>query len=78
MPGNPLVRFDEGRVGRASSVRPLSYSTETSLLPPEENRNARQDAKHAKNPKCILCDLCASARHCVPDPGATSPMLSLC
>jgi hypothetical protein len=27
MPGNPLVRFDEGRVGRTSECRPLSYST---------------------------------------------------
>jgi hypothetical protein len=26
MPGNPLVRFDEGRVGR-TVCRPLSYST---------------------------------------------------
>jgi hypothetical protein len=28
MPGNPLVRFDEGRVGRFVRGRPLSYSTE--------------------------------------------------
>jgi hypothetical protein len=28
MPGNPLVRFDEGRVGRTAKCRPLSYSTE--------------------------------------------------
>ena len=27
MPGNPLVRFDEGRVGRIARCRPLSYST---------------------------------------------------
>ncbi len=27
MPGNPLVRFDEGRVGRILRCRPLSYST---------------------------------------------------
>ena len=27
MPGNPLVRFDEGRVGRTVRCRPLSYST---------------------------------------------------
>ena len=27
MSGNPLVRFDEGRVGRTASCRPLSYST---------------------------------------------------
>jgi RNA-directed DNA polymerase len=27
MPGNPLVRFDEGRVGRTARYRPLSYST---------------------------------------------------
>ena len=27
MPGNPLVRFDEGRVGRTVGCRPLSYST---------------------------------------------------
>ena len=27
MPGNPLVRFDEGRVGRTARCRPLSYST---------------------------------------------------
>ena len=29
MPGNPLVRFDEGRVGRTARCRPLSYSTTT-------------------------------------------------
>ena len=28
MPGNPLVRFDEGRVGRTERCRPLSYSTD--------------------------------------------------
>ena len=28
MPGNPLVRFDEGRVGRTARCRLLSYSTE--------------------------------------------------
>ena len=27
MSGNPLVRFDEGRVGRTFGCRPLSYST---------------------------------------------------
>ena len=27
MSGNPLVRFDEGRVGRTVRCRPLSYST---------------------------------------------------
>ena len=26
MPGNPHVRFDEGRVGRHLGARPLSYS----------------------------------------------------
>jgi hypothetical protein len=28
MPGNPLVRFDEGRVGRTTRCRPDSYSTD--------------------------------------------------
>jgi hypothetical protein len=28
MPGNLLVRFDEGRVGRTVRCHPLSYSTE--------------------------------------------------
>jgi hypothetical protein len=27
MPGNPLVRFDEGGVGRTARCHPLSYST---------------------------------------------------
>jgi len=27
MPGNLLVRFDEGGVGRTARCRPLSYST---------------------------------------------------
>jgi hypothetical protein len=27
MPGNPHIRFDEGRVGRHLGARPLSYST---------------------------------------------------
>ena len=39
MPGNPHVRFDEGRVGRTARCRPLSYSTGSavseSLLPPD-------------------------------------------
>jgi hypothetical protein len=30
MPGNPLVRFEEGRVGRTARCRPLSYSTQLS------------------------------------------------
>ncbi len=33
MPGNPLVRFDEGRVGRTARCRPLSYSTHSSRKP---------------------------------------------
>jgi hypothetical protein len=31
MSGNPLVRFDEGRVGRTERCRPLSYSTASAL-----------------------------------------------
>jgi hypothetical protein len=34
MPGNPLVRFDEGRVGRIARCRPLSYSTVTIVFKP--------------------------------------------
>jgi len=33
MPGNPLVRFDEGRVGRTTRCRPLSYSTVSVMKP---------------------------------------------
>jgi len=33
MPGNPLVRFDEGRVGRTARCRLLSYSTENAFFP---------------------------------------------
>ena len=33
MPGNPLVRFDEARVGRTARCRPLSYSIETRRFP---------------------------------------------
>ena len=32
MPGNPLVRFDEGRVGRTARCRPLSYSTASAVF----------------------------------------------
>lgn len=32
MPGNPLVRFDEGRVGRTARCRLLSYSTVRSFF----------------------------------------------
>jgi hypothetical protein len=32
MPGNPLVRFDEGRVGRTARCRLLSYSSVRSIL----------------------------------------------
>ena len=40
MPGNPLVRFDEGRVGRTARCRPLSYSTERFLYGIEMSENA--------------------------------------
>ena len=33
MPGNPLVRFDEGRVGRTARCRLLSYSTGQNVFP---------------------------------------------
>ena len=37
MPGNPLVRFDEGRVGRTARCRLLSYSTERLFLKPVDD-----------------------------------------
>jgi hypothetical protein len=62
MPGNPLVRFDEGRVGRTARCRPLSYSTglarkyfpESYRQPWPDRRQkeipvSRQGAKYAKN-----------------------------
>jgi hypothetical protein len=40
MPGNPLVRFDEGRVGRTERCPPslLLYRLGVILLPTSENR----------------------------------------
>ena len=37
MPGNPLVRFDEGRVGRTARCRLLSYSTVRSFFKAVDN-----------------------------------------
>jgi hypothetical protein len=40
MPGNPLVRFDEGRVGRTARCRPRSYSTE------KQKEDRRDEDRH--------------------------------
>jgi hypothetical protein len=53
MSGNPLVRFDEGRVGRSFHFffypcRPLSYSTETSFRAKFQSES-RKGAKSAKS-----------------------------
>ena len=40
MPGNPLVRFDEGRVGR-TTCRPLSYSTGRGFSAPRTYASAK-------------------------------------
>ena len=45
MPGNPLVRFDEGRVGRTARCHPLSYSTGATIfswLPANPSCEARR------------------------------------
>ena len=47
MPGNLLVRFDEGRVGRTARCRPLSYSTVIIVLEPiDDARDAISDEGH--------------------------------
>jgi hypothetical protein len=47
MPGNPLVRFDEGRVGRTARCRLLSYSTVRSIRHPvRDSRDAFLDERH--------------------------------
>ena len=47
MPGNPLVRFDEGRVGRTARCRPLSYSTVIIVFQSvDDSRDAVFDQRH--------------------------------
>ncbi len=47
MPGNPLVRFDEGRVGRTARCRLLSYSTVRVFFEPiDDAENAVLDERH--------------------------------
>jgi len=62
MPGNPLVRFDEGRVGRTARCRPLSYSTvkspprqKPSISPPRETSyiQARQENLSCEDEMCF-------------------------
>ena len=48
MPGNPLVRFDEGRVGRTERCRPLSYST------PGGTSNRADDKKRSSAPRSAV------------------------
>ena len=51
MPGNPLVRFDEGRVGRTARCRLLSYSTERSFFElVDDTRDAVLELR-----SCFLC-----------------------
>jgi hypothetical protein len=45
MPGNPLVRFDEGRVGRTAGCRLLSYSTASAV---DENVGQSPRGSYAK------------------------------
>ena len=47
MPGNPLVRFDEGRVGRTARCRLLSYSTVRIVFQPvDDARDPILDQRH--------------------------------
>jgi|HubBroStandDraft_2_1064218.scaffolds.fasta_scaffold46977_1 hypothetical protein len=48
MPGNPLVRFDEGRVGRTARCRPLSYSTVRAFSRSVEFRSDRRCDRYRK------------------------------
>lgn len=49
MSGNPLVRFDEGGVGRTAKCRPLSYSTVRLFFQAINNaRDAVFDQRHVK------------------------------
>ena len=43
MPGNPLVRFDEGRVGRTASVAPLLLYREIGLFVRKEFTDLKQN-----------------------------------
>ena len=54
MPGNPLVRFDEGRVGRIARCRLLSYSTERSMAAMSENAIAQQTVDAAYRVHTVL------------------------
>ena len=58
MPGNPLVRFDEGRVGRIARCRPLSYSTVIIVFKPvDDSRDAVFDQRHVEvnqQPKALV------------------------
>ena len=50
MPGNPLVRFDEGRVDRTDRCRPLSYSTEKSLVSNSHIMPVRSFSQRSQSP----------------------------
>ena len=56
MPGNPLVRFDEGRVGRTTRCRFLSYSTETIFFSRRALKKHHAVACSRNGPKIRLID----------------------
>ena len=53
MPGNPLVRFDEGRVGRTARCRFLSYSTVRSSfsVPSSQNNLSPRRQESPRKPR---------------------------
>jgi hypothetical protein len=55
MPGNPLVRFDEGRVGRTARCRPLSYSTERRFSCRPHSLNRQSSIRVPSTPR--NCDI---------------------
>src|SRR6266849_5841539 len=73
MPGNPLVRFDEGRVGRTARGRPLSYSTGLarycSCFPESRYQNAKAKPifiPPSQRPKMDLCEEQARMQKALP------------
>jgi len=69
MPGNPLVRFDEGRVGRTARCRPLSYSTDEVVLKP--TRSVRRPTALSAVSALVLPFALSASK----SPSRTSPTL---
>jgi len=77
MPGNPLVRFDEGRVGRTARCRLLSYSTVIIVFEAVDNaRDALFEERYVEvdqQPKTLVGEPEIGQKHRPPESAAGAP-----